>query len=102
MRALLLVFLCFASIASAQLRTIPPQAKPALMSHVETNIVELNGKRAQLSAGAQIRDQHNRIIVPAMLPPDSRVKVQLDGAGFVHRVWILTPQEANAEQKGEN
>ena len=94
MRALLFVaaFL-FASAAAAQLRTIPPGAKLASARHVSENIVELNGSEHHLSPGAQIRDAMNRIIVPAALPAGARVKYQLDAAGLVHRVWILTPQE---------
>jgi hypothetical protein len=34
------------------------------------------------------------IVLPTALPPDSLVKYQLNEAGQVHRVWILTPQEA--------
>jgi len=90
-----LISLLFAASAAAQLRTIPADAKRAEMSHVQENVVSLNGQPAQLSAGAQIRDTMNRIIMPATLPPGSIVKYQLDSAGLVHRVWILTPQEAD-------
>jgi hypothetical protein len=54
----------------------------------------VDGARLQLSAGAQIRDASNRIVVPTQLPPDSVVCYVLDGMGQVHRVWILTPEEA--------
>ena len=90
-----LISLLFAATAAAQLRTIPADAKRAEMSHVQENLVSLNGQPAQLSAGAQIRDTMNRIIMPATLPPGSIVKYQLDSAGLVHRVWILTPEEAD-------
>ena len=80
--------------ALAQLRTIPPEAKPAEMRHLGQNMVDVNGKPAQLSAGAQIRDDSNRIIVPMALPAGAKVRYTLDAAGYVHRVWILTPQEA--------
>ena len=90
-----LISLAFAASAGAQLRTLPADAPRAQMSHVQENIVSVNGQPAQLSAGAQIRDAANRIIVPASLPPGSIVKYQLDGAGRVHRVWILTPEEAD-------
>jgi hypothetical protein len=90
-----LILLLFATAAAAQLRSIPANAKRAQMSHVSQNRVEINGEPAQLSPGAQIRDPLNRIITPATLPPDSAVKYQLDGTGLVHRVWILSPEEAN-------
>ena len=90
-----LVILLFGASAAAQLRTIPASARRAEMSHVQENLVSLNGQPAQLSAGAQIRDTMNRIIMPATLPPGSIVKYQLDASGLVHRVWILTPEEAD-------
>jgi hypothetical protein len=89
-----LIALLFAASAAAQLRTIPADAKRAQMSFVSENRVELNGRPAQLSPGAQIRDPLNRIIMPATLPPRSAVSYQLDAAGLVHRVWILSPAEA--------
>jgi hypothetical protein len=95
MRALvgvLLALLCAA--AAAQLRTIPADAKLGTMRHLRDTIVEIDGQRARLSAGAQIRSDTNMIVLPTALPPDSLVKYQLNEAGQVHRVWILTPQEA--------
>jgi len=89
--ALLLVY-CAA--AAAQLRTIPQDAKRGTMRHVQETIIEIDGERALLSHGAQIRNQSNAIVLPMALPRDSVVKYQLDQAGHVHRVWILTPQEA--------
>ena len=94
MRALAFLMVLLCANAAAQLRTIPADAKPAQMRHVGQNVVEVDGKRAQLSAGAQIRDESNRIILPAALPAGARVKYALDASGHVHRVWILTPQEA--------
>ena len=100
MRALLLIIAAlFATAAAAQLRTIPADAQRAEMSHVSENMVSLNGKPAQLSPGAQIRDPLNRIIMPATLPPGSAVRYQVDGAGFVHRVWMLSPEEADKPEQ---
>jgi len=90
-----LITFAFAAGAAAQLRTIPAEARRAEMSYVQQNIVTVNGQPVQLSAGAQIRDTMNRIVLPPQLPASSLVKYQLDGAGLVHRVWILTPQEAD-------
>jgi type II secretory pathway component PulM len=96
MKALLLTLALFATTAAAQLRTIPADAVRAKMSHVQENVVEVNGKRAQLAPGAQIRDASNRVIVPTALPSGSVVKYQLDASGKLRQVWILTPQEAAA------
>lgn len=93
-RCLFLVFVLAAGVAQAQFRTIAPEAKRGVMRHVEGMTVEINGKRAQLAAGAQIRDGRNMVVVPAAVPADVVVKYLLDGQGQLSRVWILSPQEA--------
>ena len=85
--------LLFASTAAAQYRSIPASAERGEMRHLSGMLVELNGKRVQLGAGAQIRNASNRIIVPTALPGNALVKFTLDVQGNVHRVWILTPAE---------
>ncbi len=95
MRALLLITALFiANVAAAQVRTIPADAKLAQARHIEGSVIDLDGKRTRLSPGAQIRDQANRVIVPASLPPGSVVKYSADANGVVQRLWILTPEEA--------
>ena len=84
------------TLAHAQLRSIPGAAKRGEMRHVQAMIVAIDGAAQQLSPGAQIRDAANRIIVPAAIPEGSLVKYQLDKEGLVHRVWILSPEEAAA------
>jgi hypothetical protein len=86
--------LMLASTAVAQLRTIPADAERGEMRHISGMLVELNGQRVQLSAGAQIRDTSNRTIVPSALPGIALVKFTLDPQGQVHRIWILSPVEA--------
>jgi len=93
MRALPFILALFIGAAAAQLRTIPADAQRAEMRHVQENVVELNGQRAQLAPGAQIRDASNRIIVPTALPVGSLVKYRLDADGKVREVWILTAEE---------
>lgn len=89
------VLFCFAALAAqAQLRSIPADAKRAAMSHVQGMTVEIDGKRTELAAGAQIRDANNMIVLPTALPPNSLVKFMPDLQGQVWRVWILSPQEA--------
>lgn len=95
--ATLVFALCFAlaaNTAEAQLRTIPADAKRATMSHVHGMIVEIDGKRAELSAGAQIRDGGNLIVVPTAVPPGVLVKYRAGQDGKLSGVWILSPQEA--------
>ena len=97
MRALLLaVALSVTANAAAQLRSIPADAKRAELRPVRDRVVELDGRRATLAPGAQIRDTANRIVLPGSLPESSLVKYDVDDDGNVKRVWILTPQEAAA------
>ena len=91
------VFLtCATSAVLAQpiLRTIPDDAKRGVMSPVQGMTVEIDGKRIELAAGAQIRDSRNMIVLPTTVPRGVLVKYQLGMDGKLNRVWILSPQEA--------
>ena len=92
-RYLLVAAVLLSPTAQAQLRSSPADAKPATLRHLQDMIVELNGKPARLSPGAQIRDLHNRLVLPAALANSTVVRYQLDAVGMVHRVWILTREE---------
>ena len=81
--------------AFAQLRTIPEQAVVGRIRHLEAMVIELDGtKVVQLSPGAQIRDTFNRLVLPVTLTERTLVRYLVDGAGDVHRVWILSAEEA--------
>jgi hypothetical protein len=102
LRILFLAILVAASLgAQAQVRSIPEGAKRAQMRHLQDTRIQLGGKQMQLSAGAQIRDASNLIVQPAAVPEGSLVKYTLDRAGYVHRVWILTQQEAAQKDKDQ-
>jgi hypothetical protein len=89
-----------AGTAFAQLRSIPEDAKRGQMRYVRETIVEIDGAQARLSPGAQIRTADNRILLPSALPQDKLlVKYVADAAGMVHRVWILTQEEAAKPDK---
>ena len=95
LRCLLLVLaIATAGAAQAQLRSIPADAKRGTLSHVQGMTMELNGTRIDLSAGAQIRDGRNMIVVPTAVPRGILVKYQLSTDKKLDRVWILSPQEA--------
>jgi hypothetical protein len=95
MRYVIAAALLFAQInpAFAQLRTIPKEAKRGELRHVQDMLVEIDGKRQLLSAGAQVRDGDNRIVLPSSLTEKSDVRYLIDAGGFVHRVWILSARE---------
>ena len=84
-----------APAAHAQLRSIPAEAKRAELRHLQEMVVELNGTPVRLAAAAQIRDQSNRIVVPASLTQPALVKYTTDPQGQVSRIWILTPEEVS-------
>lgn len=89
-----------AGSAFAQLRSIPDDAKRGHVRHIREMIVEIDGAQAKLSPGAQIRSTDNRIVLPAALPAEPQlVKYLVDPAGMVHRIWILTPEEAARPDK---
>lgn len=97
MRVLALIVLASCStIAAAQLRTIPKNAVLGDLRHLEAMVVEIDGKPRQLSAGAQIRDPDNRLVLPVSLAEKAKVRYLVDGEGRVHRVWILSEREKPA------
>ena len=94
--ALLICALVVAAAAVAQVRQIPDFAKRGSIVHIQDAIVEVDGLRMRLSAGAQIRSRDNLFIVPMSLPRGAPVKYTLDGSGQIHRIWVLTAEEAAA------
>ncbi len=94
LRAMLIWTCLTPALAGAQTRSIPGEAKRGEIRHVQETIVAIDGVEQRLAPGAQIRDQANRLLVPAALPADSQVKYLFDAEGFVRRVWVLTPEEA--------
>ncbi|HXM81991.1 MAG TPA: hypothetical protein VN929_08685 [Burkholderiales bacterium] len=90
----LLLLSVTASLAGAQVRSIPNDAKRGAIRHLQEMVVEIDGARQQLAPGAQLRDAANRIILPTAIPPGTLVKYLVDASGQVQQVWILTPEEA--------
>ena len=76
------------------MRLIPPDAKRGTMVPVQGMAVEIDGKRVELAAGAQVRDERNLIVLPMALPKSALVKYQLGADGRLLRAWILSPREA--------
>ncbi len=94
MKRWIALVLLAASLAGAQVRSIPQDAKVGEIRHLQDMVVEIDGAPQQLAPGAQIRDESNRIIMPMAIPPGALVKYLVDAAGQIQRVWILTPEEA--------
>ena len=101
-RKVLALFICALAVpaaAVAQVRQIPDFANRGNIVHVQDTVVEIDGQQMRLSAGAQIRSRDNLIIMPMSLPRGALVKYTQDGTGQIHRVWVLTAEEAAAPDK---
>jgi hypothetical protein len=92
---LLMSLLLCAVLAHAQLRGVPADARRGHIRHLQDMVVQIDGRTARLSLAAQVRDAHNRIVVPAAIPPGSLVKYTVNQLGEVSAVWILSAQEAS-------
>jgi hypothetical protein len=88
------VALLLAAQASAGVSRPIPEGAPKATMQISGGSVLLAGKRVRLSPGAQIRDTANRIVLPSHLSGSYLVRVVIDGTGQLHRVWILSPEEA--------
>lgn len=55
---------------------------------------EIDGKAVTIAPGVQIRDPYNMTILPGMIQEPVLVRYQIDVAGFVNKVWILSQLEA--------
>lgn len=81
------------SVTAGVFRTIPVDAPRAEMYPPQGGFVLLDGTAVPMAAGAQIRDQSNRVVMPASLFDKQLVRFKTDPAGQVSQVWILTPEE---------
>jgi hypothetical protein len=85
-----------ASAAAQMQRAFPQNTLRGAMAFGEDRQVTLNGRSAQLSPGARVRNQNNMIVLPASLAGARfLVNYTLDiGGAQVRDVWVLTPDEA--------
>ncbi|MDP1557800.1 MAG: hypothetical protein Q8L82_02630 [Nitrosomonas sp.] len=77
------------------LRSFPIDSKLGKLTTFAYPEVVIDGQALHLGAGGQIRDKNNFIILPAMLNEKGSVRYQMDPMGNVHRIWFLTPEEAD-------
>ena len=91
----LAALLLLATLAHAQIRTLPPEAKRATVGQQQYPLpfVDLSGAKVKLAPGGIIFDQNNRTIVHDALPPGANVVFTTDMNGDIRRIYILTPQE---------
>lgn len=61
--------------------------------------IQLDGQADRFAPGGRIRSAQNMLVMPAAIVGQSLlVNYTRDAAGLVSQVWILTPEEANAQR----
>ena len=99
----LVMFLIMLSspVASQLHRNFPTDSKLGKLTAVSFPQFTINGQVMMMGAGGQIRGVDNLIILPNVANYIGMVRYQLDIAGNLHRVWILTQEEANQAEREE-
>ena len=89
--------------AAAYERPFPSNAKRGTMTPAIYPAIVIDGAQRMLSPGAQIFNTHNTIDMPASLS-GSNVVVNFteNNQGQIHRIWILSPQEASKTLPDQN
>ncbi len=86
---------------SQQTRNFPVNSKLGHLSAVTFPLFTIDGKQVLMGAGGQIRGTDNLIILPSTANYNGFVRYQLDINGNLHRLWILTPDEAKQAKQEE-
>ncbi len=98
---LVLTSAIFSINAAAQgfVREFPAKAVRGTMVVQQAPIITIDGKREQLSPGARIRGVNNMLAMSASLTgAELVVNYTREVNGYVHEVWILTPDEAKLKR----
>lgn len=87
-------------VTSPPVRVLPSGLRVATMGMGEPGRVWLDGRLAALAPGATIRDEMNRLVLPAALQASRAgntldVAVDVDLSGQVLRIWLLTREEVS-------
>lgn len=89
--------------AAAQVgaRAFPAKALRGTLAVQTPPVVLLDGNADRLSPGARIRDSRNMLAMSgALVGQTLPVNYLRDGAGLIHEVWVLTPEEAAEKRPG--
>ncbi|MBA3755522.1 MAG: hypothetical protein H0X02_04550 [Nitrosomonas sp.] len=89
------------SVFSQQVRNFPANSRLGDLTAVSFPLFIINGQQVQMGAGGQIRGTDNLIILPSVANYIGFVRYQLDVMGSLHRMWILTPEEADQAKQEE-
>lgn len=80
-------------------RPLPKDARFGEMTRFAYPLITINQRTFHMAPGARIYNQQNLTIVPAAMPHRAKVLFQLDTAGQLSGVWLLTAQEATRYKK---
>lgn len=84
------------------LRNFPIDSQTGKLTKFEYPMIVISKQTLYLSAGSQIRDKNNLIVMPAALNERGPVRYQIDTMGNVQRVWFLTHEEAELAKIEQN
>jgi hypothetical protein len=94
------VGLCSLALAQNAPRNFPTQALRGNLVVTQPPVITVDGKPAQLSPGARIRDPNNMLVLSgALVGQEVVVNYTVEPHGMVHDVWILTEAEAAEKRK---
>lgn len=78
-------------------RTLPPEAKVGVMQPLgDDGNVTIDAQSLPISPATQFRNRQNLIVMPATIQEKQDVVYLNDFQGFVHRVWMIGPDELEA------
>jgi hypothetical protein len=98
---LLMACLSPAAVAQVNFRKFPDKALRGSFTLVEWPNIVLDGVSDKVSPGIKIYDETNMLVMPANLTGKTYlVNYTREISGMVHRVWILTPEEAAEKRTG--
>jgi hypothetical protein len=80
-------------------RMLPADARAGILQPIEQpNAAIIDGQPLRLAPGVQVRTARNALILPTMVTHVTTVRYLFDLTGAVHRIWVLSPEEAAALQ----
>lgn len=80
-----------------RLQKLPPEAQVGLMQPISGDgMIVIGDKRLRLSPAIQIRNLQNMIVVPMNVTEATNVVYLNDMYGSVHRVWMISRDEAES------
>ncbi|SMC17760.1 hypothetical protein SAMN02745857_00399 [Andreprevotia lacus DSM 23236] len=100
MRKILCLLFCLPLLCFAA-RPLPLNATLGDMASYSPQNIKIDGKTYQGGAGLRVYNTDGLIIMPAAVPQRSPVLFQLEPAGYVWKIWLLTDDEAKSVKQAQ-